>query len=133
MASLNDPGVRNLLEPANHAVITTLNADGSSHSAVIWFSVEEGELAVNSAEGRRWPTNLDRDPRVTLVVYDPANPYDYVEIRGTATGTLQDADPHIDRLSKRYIGQDVYPFRVPGEVRKKFVITPQRVRHQKQR
>ncbi len=132
MASLTDPPVRALMEAPHHTVISTLNDDGSMHSAVVWFSLEDGELAVNSAEGRRWPSNLDRDPHATLLVYDPANPYEYVEIRGTATGTRQDADDHIDRLAKRYIGQDEYPFRVPGEVRRKYVITPERVRYQKQ-
>jgi hypothetical protein len=55
-----------------------------------------------------------------------------VEIQGTATGTHDDADEHIDRLTQKYMGQDKYPFRGPGEVRKKYVITPTRVRHQKQ-
>ena len=132
MASLTDSPVRALLEAPNHGVITTLNKDGSLHSAVVWFSLEDGELAVNSAKGRRWPTNLERDPHVTLLVYDAANPYEYVEIRGTATGTAQDADGHIDRLAKRYIGQDEYPARAPGEVRRKYVIAPQRVRYEKQ-
>ncbi|HET8979524.1 MAG TPA: PPOX class F420-dependent oxidoreductase [Solirubrobacteraceae bacterium] len=132
MAALTDPPVRALMEAPNHAVITTRNQDGSMHSAVIWFSLEDGELAVNSAEGRRWPANLDRDRHVTLLVYDGANPYEYVEIRGSAAGTAEDADDHIDRLAKRYIGQDQYPFRAPGEVRRKYVITPQRVRYQKQ-
>ena len=132
MASLNDGAVRDLLQAPNHAVLSSLNEGGSIHSTVVWFSLDDGELAVNSAEGRRWPANLDRDPHVTLTVFDPANPYEYVEIRGTATGTREGADEHIDRLAKAYIGQDTYPFRAPGEVRKKYVITPRRVRHQKQ-
>ncbi|MGP0049666.1 MAG: PPOX class F420-dependent oxidoreductase [Solirubrobacteraceae bacterium] len=132
MASLNDDAVRALLEAPNCAVISTLNADGSVHSAVVWISLEDGELAVNSAEGRRWPSNMDRDPHVTAAVYDPANPYEYVEIRGSATGTREDADDHINRLAKKYIGQDEYPFRTSGEVRRKYVITPERVRYQKQ-
>ncbi len=133
MASLNDPAVRALIEPANYAVVSTLNADGSIHDTVTWISLEDGELAVNSAAGRTWPTNLDRDPKITVLVYDPQNPYDYVEIRGTASGSRDDADDHINRLAKLYIGQDEYPFRQPGEVRIKYVIKPQRVRHQKQR
>jgi PPOX class probable F420-dependent enzyme len=132
MASLTDPPIRALLDAPHHAVISTLNQDGSIHNAVVWFSLEDGELAVNSAEGRRWPANLDREGQVTLVVYDAANPYEYVEIRGTATGSRDDADEHIDRLAKRYIGRDEYPFRAPGEVRRKYVIAPTRVRHQKQ-
>lgn len=133
MASLRDSDVRALLEPANCAVISTLNADGSIHDAVAWISLEDGELAVNSAVGRHWPNNLDRDPRITVLVYDGKNPYEYVEIRGTVKSTRDDADDHIDRLAKKYTGQDEYPNRQPGEVRVKYVITPQRVRHQAQR
>ncbi len=132
MATLNDGDVRGLLEGPHHAVISTLNPDGSILSTVAWISLEDGELAVNSAEGRRWPGNLDRDPRITALVYEATNPYEYVEVQGTAAGTDQDADDHIDRLAQTYIGQDKYPFRAPGEVRKKYVITPERVRHQKQ-
>jgi PPOX class probable F420-dependent enzyme len=132
MASLNDAPVAALLEAPHHAVVSTRNADGSILSTVAWISLEDGELAVNSAEGRRWPANLDRDPHVTVLVYAADNPYEYVEIRGSATGTRDDADDHIDRLAKKYINQDEYPFRAPGEVRRKYVITPDRVRHQKQ-
>jgi hypothetical protein len=70
---------------------------------------------------------------VTAVVFDAGNPYEYIEVRGTATGTREDADAHINRLAKAHIGQDEYPFRAPGEVRRKYVITPERVRYQKQR
>jgi len=132
MSNLNDPGVRALLDAPNYAVASTLNADGSILSTVVWVSLEGGQLAVNSSVGRRWPTNLERDPRVTLIVYPGDNPYEYVEIQGSATGTSEDADDHIDRMAKKYIGQDRYPFRQPGEVRRKYVIEPTRVRHQKQ-
>jgi PPOX class probable F420-dependent enzyme len=132
VASTNDPGVRELIEAANHAVISTSNADGSIHSAVVWIDLEDGGVAVNSAVGRVWPSNLERDPRATVVVFDAANPYEYVEIRGTATSTLEGADDHVDRLAKKYLGQDTYPFRQPGERRVKFLIAPGRVRHMKQ-
>lgn len=132
MASLTDEAVRALLTASHCAVISTLNEDGTILDAVVWISLEDGELAVNSAEGRTWPANLDRDPRVTVLVYDQSNPYEYVEIRGTATGGRDDADDHINRLAKAYIGQDEYPFRQPGEVRRKYAITPATVRHQKQ-
>jgi len=70
---------------------------------------------------------------VTVLVYDEDNPYDYVEVRGTATGTTEGADAHIDRLAKKYLGADSYPFRQPGEQRITFVVDAARVRHQKQR
>ncbi len=132
MASLSDPGVQALLDKKNHAVVSTLNDDGSIHSTVVWVSVEDGRLAVNSAVGRKWPTNLERQPAITVVVYDEDNPYDYVEVRGTATGTTEGADAHIDRLAKKYLDADSYPFRTPDEQRITYVVEPSLVRHQKQ-
>jgi PPOX class probable F420-dependent enzyme len=132
MASLNDPGVRELLEGPNYATISTLNADGSIHSTIIWIAQEDGSVSVNSAVGRLWPRNLERDPRVTVVVQEAGNPYHFVEIRGTAAGSREGADENINALAKKYIGQDEYPFRAPGEERVKFVITPERVRYVKQ-
>ena len=129
MATLNDSEVQKLLSEPNYAVVSTLNSDGSVLSTIVWISDEGGTVAVNSARGRRWPTNLERDPRVTVLVYEADNPYNYVEIRGKASATTQEADEHIDALTKKYIGQDEYPFRQPGEQRIKFVIAPDHVRH----
>jgi PPOX class probable F420-dependent enzyme len=132
MANLDDAGVRELLANPNYAVISTLNSDGTVHNTVVWISGEDGSVAVNSAIGRVWPTNLERDPRVTVLVQESGNPYHYVEIRGTATATTEGADEHINALTKKYINQDEYPFRRPGEQRIKFVIEPDHIRHQKQ-
>jgi PPOX class probable F420-dependent enzyme len=128
MADLSDPSVSELLEKPNHAVLSTINRDGSVHGAVVWVNTEDGKLAVNSSRGRAWPTNLERDPRATLVVYDQSNPYEYVEIEGRAT-EVEGAEEHIDTLAQKYIDQGRYPWRQPGEERVKFHITPDRVRH----
>ena len=132
MATLNDPEVRKLLSEPHCAVVSTLNPDGSVLDTVAWINAENGSVAVNSARGRKWPANLERDPRVTVLVYEGGNPYNYVEIRGRATAIEEGADEHINVLTKKYIGQDEYPFRQPGEERIKFVIEPDHVRHQKQ-
>jgi PPOX class probable F420-dependent enzyme len=132
MATLNDSEVRKLLSEPNFAVVSTFNPDGSILSTIVWISAEDGAVAVNSARGRLWPANLERDPRITALVYEAGNPYNYVEIRGRATGTTEGADEHINALTKKYINQDEYPFRQPGEERLKFVIQPDHVRHQKQ-
>ena len=129
MASLNDPPVKELLEQPNYAVVSTVNHDGSIHDTIVWISSEGDRVAVNSAVGRLWPTNLQRDPRITVLVYEAGNPYHFVEIRGTATGTTEGADEHINALAKKYMGQDEYPGRQPGEQRIKFVIEPTHVRH----
>ena len=132
MASLSDPGVQALLDKPNHAVVSTLNDDGSIHSTVVWVSVEDGRLAVNSAVGRKWPTNLQRQPTITVLIYDEDDPYDYVEVRGTARGTTDGADEHIDRLAHKYLGVDSYPMRQAGEQRITYLVEPSLVRHQKQ-
>jgi len=132
MTTLNDPEVRGVLEPANYATLSTHNPDGSIHSTVVWMSLEDSVFAVNGAQGRQWSNNIERDPHVTACVFPADNPYEYVEIRGTTSASRDDADDHINRLAKRYINQDEYPFRSPGEVRLKFAFAPDKVRYQKQ-
>jgi PPOX class probable F420-dependent enzyme len=132
VASLDDPAVARLLNERNHAVVSSLNDDGSIHSTVVWVDVQDGKVAVNSALGRKWPTNLQNNPTVNVTVYDEKNPYEYVEVRGTATSTTEGAKEHIDRLAKKYIGADEYPFLQPGEQRVTFLVEPTLVRHQKQ-
>jgi PPOX class probable F420-dependent enzyme len=131
MAQLTDPAVSALLTKPNHAILSTLNADGSIHSATIWLDVEDGRLALNSARGRAWPTNLERDPTATVLLLNEDDPYEYVEIRGTAELTDDGADEQIDTLAQKYINQEKYPWRTPGERRVKVLITPTRVRHAK--
>ena len=79
-------------------------------------------------------THIDREgnPTIAVVVYDESNPYEYVEVRGTAVGRLEGADAHIDRLAKKYLGADSYPFRQEGEQRITYLVEPAKVRHQKQ-
>ena len=132
MTTITDSQVRDLLDNPNHAVVSTYNRDGTILSTLVWVDTENGDVAVNSALGRRWPTNLQRDPRITLLIQEADNPYNYVEIRGEAKGTTEGADEHINRLSKKFIDQDEYRFRQPGEQRIKFTITPEHVRHQRQ-
>ena len=133
MASLEDPGVQALLDKPNHAVLTTLGEDGAPHSTVVWVDVQDGKLAINSAVGRAWPTNLERDPRLTVLVYDEDDPYDDVEVRGTAQGTTEGAEAHIDRLAKKYLDADSYPFRTADEQRISYLVDATRVRHRTQR
>jgi PPOX class probable F420-dependent enzyme len=132
MTSIQDAGPQELLAAPNYAVVSTISSDGSIHSTIVWISSEGHKVAVNSAVGRVWPTNLEHDPRITVVVFESGNPYHFVEIRGRASGATDGADEHIDALAKKYIGQDEYPFRQPGEQRIKFVIEPEHVRYVKQ-
>ncbi len=130
MAELTDAPVRELLEKPNHAVLSTINKDGSVHNAVVWLSTEDGKVAVNTARGRKWPTNLERDPRANLLVINQDNPYEYVEIAG-GVSEAPGGDEHIDTLAQKYINQDKYPWRAEGEERVKFHISPDKVRYVK--
>jgi PPOX class probable F420-dependent enzyme len=131
VATLDDPGVQELFEQPNYGVVTTVNPDDSLHGTVIWTDLEDGAVAINSAVGRRWPSNLLRDPRVSLVIFEQSNPYHFVEISGNAEATADGADEHIDRLARKYLGQDRYPYHRPDEQRIKFLIKPGRVRYYK--
>jgi|SRR5271165_1263841 len=107
-----------LLRAKNFCTVSTLRADGSVHSVPVWVDVQDGLPVLNTAEGRAWPTNLERDPRVTLTVPSAENPYEYLEIRGrVGERTHEGADAHIDALAKKYMGVDEYPLRQPGEQR----------------
>jgi PPOX class probable F420-dependent enzyme len=121
-----DGRARELLEAANFYTLASARADGSIHMTVIWGHLEDGRIAVNSAEGRRWPENVRENPEVSLVVTNADNPYEYVSIRGRVVeDTHEGADEHIDSLAKKYLGKDEYPFRRPGEQRVKFIIEPE--------
>jgi PPOX class probable F420-dependent enzyme len=131
MTDITHEGVLSLLAAPNFAVLSSHNPDGTILSTVVWIDYVDGQLAVNSAVGRQWPSNLDRDGRVSILVLDQDNPYHFAEIRGRAAGTLEGAREHIDALAHKYIGKD-YPYLQPGEQRKKFVVTPEKVRYMKQ-
>jgi PPOX class probable F420-dependent enzyme len=116
---------RQLLEAPNFCHVATLRADGSPHVVPVWVHVEGDRVVMNSAEGRVWPSNLDRDPRATLTIPNWSNPYEYLTIRGhLAEKTTEGADEHIDFLAKKYLGVDEYPARQAGEVRVKIYVEP---------
>ncbi len=72
--------------------------------------------------------NLQRNPNVALSILDPENPYRYLQVRGrVAEMTERGADAHIDALAKKYLGQDTYPFRRPGEVRVIVKVVPEKI------
>lgn len=117
-----------LLKAKNFCHVATLRADGSVHVAPVWVDVQDGRPVLNSAEGRTWPRNLERDPRVTLTVQNIENPYEYVTIRGrVAERTHEGADEHIDALAKKYLDKDIYPAREPGEQRVIIRVEPEHV------
>lgn len=109
------------------AHLATLMPDGSAQVTPVWFDFADGAIRVNSARGRQKDRNMRRDPRVSLCITDPDNPYRYLGIRGRVVEiTEQGADPHINSLAHKYLGVDVYPYRQPGEVRVMYKIQIER-------
>jgi PPOX class probable F420-dependent enzyme len=107
-----------LFQKKAFGAFTTLMPDGSPQTTPVWVDYKNGEVWVNSALGRQKDKNVRRDARVAVSIQDPDNPYRYVEVRGKVKEiTEAGADEHIDAMAKKYLGQDKYPFRQPGEKR----------------
>jgi PPOX class probable F420-dependent enzyme len=122
-------GIKLLQEP-QLAHVATLMIDGSPQVTPVWVDVEPdgSAILINTAEGRVKTNNIERDNRVAVSVTDVANPWRYVLARGTIVERRhQGADDHIDRLAKKYLGKDTYPFRREGEQRVTLVIKPHHV------
>lgn len=106
-------------------VLTTLMPDGSPQTQPVWVDYQDGNVWVNSAEGRQKDKNVRRDPRVAVAIIDPDNPYRYLEVRGKVEEiTNEGASAHIDKMAKKYLGQDKYPYAQPGEKRVLYKIKP---------
>lgn len=127
---LFNDAVRKLLDDPNPAVLATLNPDGSPQTSVVWVGREGGELVISTAAGRRKEANVRRDPRVSLTVYDQADPQLYAEVRGTAAVTEDTGRQLAVRLAEQYEGPGAGEefLRLPADVvRVVLRITPQRV------
>jgi len=126
------PGIpesfKDLLQKKAFATLATVNADGTPQVTPVWFDFDGTHIRFNTARGRVKDKNLSRKPAVALAIVDPDNPYRYVQVKGRiAEATEAGADAHIDSLAKKYLGQDTYPYRQPGEVRVIYKVLPERV------
>ena len=114
-----------LFEKKAFANLATVMPDGTPQVTPVWVDYDGKHVLVNSARGRRKDKNMEHNPAVALSILDPDNPYRYLEVRGrVAEITEQGADEHIDKMAKKYLGKDKYPFRQPGEVRVLYKIEP---------
>lgn len=118
---------RDLFEKKAFAHLATINPDGSPQVTPVWVDFDGTHIRFNTARGRVKDRNLRRTPTVALSIMDPGNPYRYLRVRGRVVEvTEQGADQHIDALAKKYLGQDKYPYRQPGEVRVLCKVVPER-------
>lgn len=130
MAGVIPEDYKDLFEKKAFANLATLNADGTPQVTPVWVDYDGDYILVNSARGRRKDKNMERNRAVALSIQDPDNPYRYLEVRGHVDEiTEQDAAQHIDKMAKKYIGVDKYPWSKPDEVRVIYKIKPEHTSH----
>lgn len=119
---------KNFFEKPIVANLATLMPDGRPQVNPVWCDYDGTYVRVNTGQGRQKDKNLRDRTFATLLLVDPQNPFSWIEVRGrVAEINTEEADAHIDRLAKKYLGQDKYPHRQEGEIRVMYKIEPERV------
>jgi len=124
MVQIPDAFLDLLQQKKAFANLATVMPDGSPQVTPVWFDYADGKVRVNTAKGRVKARVLHEGSPVALAIMDPDNAYRYIQIRGRVARVQEGADAHIDSLAKKYLGQDKYPYRKPGEVRIMYEIEP---------
>lgn len=117
---------RAVVDAPNFAVVATLTPDASPQTSVVWIGRDGDDLLFSTVRGRYKTRNMERDPRVSVIVVDGADPYRYLEVRGDVTLTDEGGRELIDAFALKYRGLDTYPDDRPGAVR---VVCRVRPRH----
>jgi PPOX class probable F420-dependent enzyme len=125
MAAIPDKYLDLLRQKKAFANLATVMPDGSPQVTPVWFDYDHGVIRVNTAKGRVKARNMKEGSAVALAIMDPDNPYRHIQVRGRVKRmTEEGANKHIDALTKKYLGQDKYPYAQPGEVRIIYEIEP---------
>ena len=118
--------VRKLLDGPTFAVVTTINAGGNPQSTVVWVKRDGDEVLFSTVRGRKKTRNMERDPRISVCAYDPAQPYSYFTVDGTVSLVEEGGRELINELSLKYDGQP-YSSDPPEAVRVVCRLTPGKV------
>jgi PPOX class probable F420-dependent enzyme len=117
-----------LFRGKNWGTVVTLRADGSPHSTPVWVDTDGEYVLFNTSIGRAKERHLRQDPRISVAVMPADDPQaGYVSVTGTAELTEEGAFDHIDKLAKKYIDADKYPYLQPGEQRVIVKVKPERI------
>jgi PPOX class probable F420-dependent enzyme len=127
MAELNEQQRRFIAENPFVATATTLRPDGSPHNTIVWIDAEDGTVTFNTAVGRAKVRHLRADPRAAVTVVHPDNAYQWISVSGPVRLTTEGADEQIDKLAKKYLGKDAYPWRKATEQRISVTIQPEKI------
>jgi PPOX class probable F420-dependent enzyme len=123
-----------LAKGKNLATVVTLMPDGQPQALPTWIDTDGENIWVNTEPQRQRGRNIRRDPRVTVLIHSDSDPWDWSEVRGHVTETIdgQKARDHIDELSRKYVGRD-YANPIGPQGRVIYVITPDKVNTPKSR
>ena len=128
MAATIPAEFNDLLESKALANIATVGPKGEPQNNPVWFDWDGSHILFSQTKGRQKYQNLQREPRVAISIVDPANPYRYLEVRGKVVRIDEDPDKQfINKMAKKYIDQDVYPWNQPGDERVVIVVEPEKV------
>lgn len=117
-----------LFEKPALAHLATIMPDGTPQVTPVWVDYDGTHVLINTAKGRRKALNMETQPKVGLDIVDPANPFHWLSVRGYVESYTEDgADAHIDKMSKKYTGQDTYAGHQPDVKRVIYKILPERV------
>ena len=121
------PGSHRDLLNAQIAVLGTIGSSGRPQLSGVWFLADGDEVRVSLSDSRQKLRNLFADPHVSLLIFDPASPYRYLELRGDAEITEDDNYAFADKVGAKYGGADLRERDQPGDKRYVVTIKPARV------
>lgn len=120
--------LEDLLQTTTLADVATIGPNGEPQVNPVWFGWDGEVIKFSTVRGRQKERNLERDPRIAVLIVDPSNPYRYIEIRGQVERIEDDPDgAYIDKMAKKYMGVDEYPYKKEGDERVIVVIRPEYV------
>lgn len=116
-----------LLDAKSFAVVSTIQPDGSPQSTVVWVKRDGDDILFSTVRGRRKHLNLERDPRVSILINPADSPYEYLEARGEVSMTTEGGRELIDELAAKYMDADRYTNDGPDDVRVIVRLAPSKV------
>ena len=124
-----DPRVRGLAQAQNFATLSVILRSGRPMTHVMWVDADADHVLINTEAHRAKFRAVERDPRVTVTIWQRGDPYTYAEVRGQVVSTVRgpEARAHIDSLSRKYRGRDYDDAAITSE-RVILRIAPERVR-----
>ena len=122
------PAFQQLLREPSYCEIATVMPDGSPQITQVWVDTDGEHVLINTPQSSQKVRNVRRDPRVAVNVFDPGNQWRLGNVRGRVVDvTTEGADAHIDKLAKKYRGQDEYPYKDPNNPRVIMKIVPEMI------